>query len=670
MSGDWMRVGVTAASGRAAVFDDIPVTEPTRRRADGFTLRTEIGDTVAVTITPDDAGDAPAVVCYDLFTAMRNLHSVILPDSGRWFMNGLHPISAWRFQRVLDSAIDDVKTPLYIFTGPDRHTAVALGHIGEPYETRCEIVEPVSNRALNVHVRQIGVRFQRGNAGAPIPAHVLAADGSLTEHVVHYTPGGTSGPGRPEAWLTTFQRFTALQRARYGLADRVSDGAMRPVWCTWADWSSDDLTDELILDNAALGAEAGIGSYIIDDGWFGPGLDSSYATDLTIGDWEPDPAKIKDLAGLVRRVRDLGGSTLIWCAPHAVGPAARCFPDREPLLLRDGDDALVMNPTQFYSLCFQCPEARRAMVDLCVRLLTKWDFDGAKYDLFNWVPPIVCGSTHHGHDTTSPLHGLYLTLEAIDVATRAIKPDYIVELKQNYGTPFFSRLGSLMRAGDAPYAPDTNFQRTLHVQGYTALALNDYQTFTEHDGVQDVAVAVVRMLAAGVPAYSVDLERLGAERRAVLRHYNLWYTANLPLVRRQREAVDPDNRALAVTGEDEDVVFRLGVTGPIRLRSVPTTILNGAYDGELVLRVGFADSDSDSGSGSGSDAGSDAGSDSDSELGPGSGPLDVEVVDPAGECVRREQLSDVGAGRVFAVACPAGGLVRLTPAGPAAGGGR
>ena len=244
----------------------------------------------------------------------------------------------------------------------------------------------------------------------------------------------------------------------------------------------------------------------------------------------------------------------------------------------------MLNPTQFYALCFRSPQARQVMTDVCVNLLRRWDFDGAKYDLFNWVPNVPCHSSQHEHDTDSMLWGLYLTLKSIDDATRAIKPDYLVELKQNYGTPFFSQLGSMMRAGDAPYAPETNFLRTLHVQSYTPFALNDYQSFTDEDSAQDVAVTVIMMMAAGIPAYSVDLARLGPDRAAVLCRLHTWYRDKAPLLAAHRVPADPDNAVLAATSPTEDVVFLLGAGGGPVTVDKPTTVLNGTHTTHVAAR--------------------------------------------------------------------------------------
>ena len=65
--------------------------------------------------------------------------------------------------------------------------------------------------------------------------------------------------------------------------------------------------------------EVGIGNYIIDDGWFGPGLDSPYETALNIVDWRPAPAKFPDLASRAGKIGEPGAVGIIWCAPTAGG---------------------------------------------------------------------------------------------------------------------------------------------------------------------------------------------------------------------------------------------------------------------------------------------------------------------------------------------------------------
>lgn len=585
-------VTVTLASGATCVFDGIAFGEAVSLTDPDGAVRLAVSadETPEVTATPGDPGDRIESITYDLFAPMSNLRHVIVPDSGRWYMNALQPITAWRFHRTADSGAHDVLNPLYVFTGPDGYTDVALGLVGLAYEVRCEILEPASNRALNVHVRKIGVRFQRGAEGMPIPDHARAADGSVTDRLFIHRPVHTDGLlNGSEPWTITMRRFAAAQREAYHLVDQAPDDAWQPVWCSWVDWASDELSDQLVLENARRGVELGIRNFIIDDGWFGPGLDSSYDEPLNIGDWQPDPKKFKNMRALVQRVREIGGKTLIWCAPHAVGPAARCLPEREHLLMRGPDGLPARSETQFHSLCFRSPEARDVMTDVCTELVREFDFDGAKYDLFNWLPPTGCQSTRHEHDTDSMLHGLLLTLERIDAETRRIKPDYLVELKQNYGTPFFSGAGSMMRAGDAPYAPETNYLRTLHVQAYCAAALNDYQTFTPVDSPERVAVAVLTMMAVGIPAYGVDLTRLSEECAAVLSYYHAWYLDHLSQLRSHRVPLDASHRLIAappVSVGAPDILFVVQDTTPVPWSGRQAIVLNATHASQLILTGG------------------------------------------------------------------------------------
>jgi len=91
---------------------------------------------------------------------------------------------------------------------------------------------------------------------------------------------------------------------------------------------------------------------------------------------------------------------------------------------------LLMTSNGFHSLCFMCPEARGIMADICAGFIRRWDFDGAKYDLFNCVPNMKCENPEHRHDVSSMIEGLDKTLELIDRKTRALKKDYIVELRR------------------------------------------------------------------------------------------------------------------------------------------------------------------------------------------------------------------------------------------------
>jgi hypothetical protein len=564
-------INVVLQSGDSALFVGIEYGKARTETVGGVMLKFGAAHPAPVTVIPP-AGQVVKSMEYNLRSDIRNYHNVIIPDSGRWFINNMQLVSFWRYNG--ESAVNDVKMPLYIFTGQDMNTSMAFGVVGETYETTFRTLEPKVNRALIVYMRKLSMQIKRGTDSYPIPARIARhnADGSITEHLYFRT--AADAPDQP--WLLTLRDFAAWQKKIYNVPDVTAEGALHPLWCSWTDWFSDDVTEEVVLRSVGEGVKLGIRNYIIDDGWFGPGLDNDYDVELNIGDWEADPAKIKDMAELVRRVKAAGGVPMIWCAPHAVAPGAKCFPQRKNLLIMDEKGQLVMTPNKFHSLCFMCREARELMADICASFVTRWDFEGAKYDLFNCVPNVPCRNPQHVHDATSMIEGLEATLELMDRKCRALKKDYIVELKQNYATPFLSRYGSMTRAGDTPYNSEGNFLRTLYVQAYSPYSINDYQTITNEDTPVAAACVVIKMIAAGIPTYSIDFDRLNDDNKKVIAHYNHWYVGHIVAFGGYRIPLDGGNNVLKLPANGRDFLFLVNGGGPVPLER-SATILNGTF---------------------------------------------------------------------------------------------
>ncbi len=571
-------ITVILRSDRKVAFEGIEPGKAFSQEKDGVRLVVGAEFPAPVTATPP-AGELVKSVEYNLYSDMRNYHKVIIPESGRWFINMTQLVSFWRHKS--DSAVNDVKMPLYIFTGQDLCMGMAFGVIGPCYETAFKTLEPTVNRALIAFMRRLSMQIKRGTDVYPIPDSVAKQnrDGAITEYLYFRTDKDI--PRQP--WLLTLRDFASHQKRIYNLPDVTSDASLESLWCSWTDWFSDDVTDEVILRSAREGVKLGIKNYIIDDGWFGPGLDNDYSVELNIGDWRPDPAKIPDMSKLVAGVRQAGGVPIIWCAPHAVAPGAQCFAQRKKHLIVDDKGELVMTPNKFHSLCFMNAQARQIMADICVGFIREWDFDGAKYDLFNCIPNARCCSKEHDHDATSMVEGLERTLKLIDESCRTIKPDYIVELKQNYGTPFLSRWGTMTRAGDTPYNTEGNFLRTLYVQGYTPFSINDYQTITNEDSPEAAACVVLKMMAVGIPTYSIDFDRLCQANKDVIAHYNNWYRENLPAFRNYRVPLDGENNVFKIAADGRDFFFLVNDGGSFEV-SRPATILNGTFKTDLFVK--------------------------------------------------------------------------------------
>lgn len=580
--GDYMkntfRVTVISDQGKRVVFENLEYGTNGEYSVEGVQLNISSEKIIKIQFTL--AVGKITSIEYDFRLNMQNYYSAILPESGRWFFNSLRMVTFWRDFRKFESGINDTKMPLLILTGNDMFTSAAVGIIGENYETQFNLLEPESNRALNVHTGHITYQVKRGTSHYPIPSRI-SEEKTITEYI--YIAETAEEQQTP--WVLTMREFSEYQRELFSLKDITVKDTMYPLWCTWADWHSNDINDRMILENVEFGLSNGIKNYIIDDGWFGPGLDNNYSVPLNIGDWEPDPTKIPDMKNLVDSIHEKGAKAIIWCAPHAVAKGAKCYHQRKKYLIADREGEPYLNPTQFYSLCFMCKEAREIMADICAEFIVKWGVDGAKYDLFNWVPNVKCENPNHEHDVDSMMDGLNKTFELIEERTRALKENYIVEMKQNYGTPFLSRWGTMMRAGDSPYDGESNFLRTMHVQSYTPFSLNDYQTFTEYDTPRDIAISIIKMLAAGIPAYSVNFKRLTDKQNMVINYLNTWYCNNIDSFMNYRIPCDANNYLLKLANGSSNIYFMINENVMIKDIKCGDMVFNASYHQLITIKT-------------------------------------------------------------------------------------
>lgn len=540
---------------------------------DGLNLYIEYKNSINVKVQSKNNSNRIKKINYNFTLKMKNYSKVIVPDSGRWFLRNTSLIDFWKNCKKFSSNIGDIKIPLFMFLKNNYYVGNAIGIIGRNFETEFKIIEPESNRALNVHTGHIVLSIMRGN-------DIFSLNKTTyDENIFYFNAKCTDN----KPWMLVQREFAHLQRKKYNLSEQYLESALEPMWCSWVDWDSKDINDKMLLSNMEAGVKLGIKNFIIDDGWYGNGLDSDYLTDMDIGDWEPDSRKIPDMKHLVDKAHEIGARAIIWCAPHAVARKSKAFQSNYKYLISDDNGDPIINEPQYYSYCFQCEKSREIMADICVKLIKQWGIDGSKYDLFNWVPNCQCKNPYHSHDVSSMIEGLEKTLELINEKTRKIKPDHIVELKQNYGTLFNMQFGNLMRAGDSPFDIETNYQRTLHIQSYTPYALNDYQTFTEEDNEEDVACCIIKMLAAGVPSYGVNFQKLRENINNVIKYYNNLYIDNINIFKNHRIPLNPSNTAMLIKGINNDYIFLLPNDNFIEINR-SSLIFNGTYNKSIFIK--------------------------------------------------------------------------------------
>ncbi len=569
------RITAHASGGRTVVFEFKSMKKASMRK-DGFSAALDGKFPCGVKIVPPP-GTVLEKVVYAASTPLPNFHEVIVPDTGRSFCDLTQLVTFWG--KPVISRIHNVRMPVWIFTGQDHCTDLAFGVVGKVFETDFIPTEPGRARALVAWMRRLTLEIHRGTDSYPIPSTALAADGSLSESVYF----AEKYSAQRENWILTLRDFSAKLAEFLGSSPRTTKDTMQPFWCSWTDWHSDTVDQKLVMENVREGLKLGIKNYIIDDGWFGPGLDSDWDVKLNIGDWKPDPVKFPKLKQLVKDIHKAGGNAVMWCAPHAVGEAAECFEERKPYFMETKPGVAYRTGNGYYPLCMQCPDARQIMADLAGRMIDEYDIDGFKHDLFNNYPDGPCQSKSHRHDTPSMIEGLRMCLEQLDNVSRKRKKDFIVELKQNYGTPALYQYGTCLRAGDTPYNPEGNYVRTAYLNAYTPYSINDYQTLTNNDPVEASAAIIIKMLSVGIPTYSNDLPNLKEGHKAFLRFYHKWYLERLSQFMNFRIPLDADLGSWYLPGK-EDIYFMVNRCTCIEVqRTGKFQIACGAYGDEIDL---------------------------------------------------------------------------------------
>lgn len=507
-------------------------------------------------------------------TSLRNFNKVIVPDSGRNFI-GMTQQTVYFWTKNFATRVNDIKTPLYIFCGQDHCVSLCFGVIGKDYEREFVSLEPHGGRALSLYSRTLTLQIT-----GEIPEEYRE---EVWEEGIYFMDE-SQNTGIP--WTESLREFHEIRQKWEQITLPYTKESMYPMWCSWTDWDSADVNERIVLDNVTEGVKLGIKNYIIDDGWFGPGLDCDENVKLNIGDWESDPKKFADLKSFSQKIREKGGMSIIWCAPHAVGDVAKVRKARKRHLMVNAEGKLVYTSNGFNVLCMRNPEAREIMADICVRLAREYDTDGAKYDLYNCVPDVECCCEEHEHDTDSMVVALQKTMELIWQKVRAEKSNYIVELKQNYGGSRLATYGTMMRAGDTPYCPEGNFLRTAYIQSYTPYAANDYQTITNYDTIASAAKVIIKMLAVGIPTYSMDLMALEEDKKQLIWFLNNWYIEHIVEKENfKRTAMDGMLDIWYIKGKEESLYFAVNSTKEVVIEKGDFQLLNGSMYPEILLRA-------------------------------------------------------------------------------------
>lgn len=497
---------VLYVDGRTVKFANVP-WKGGRREEGGYVLDTKGGEVLALSVRRKDGAEFDLDhVTYRVSQVLRNFSRVIVPDCGRFYPTQKHALTSWENAAGFGVTVNNWGNPFVAFVDQADACALAVGIVGPPMETffRNEMPGQAEKRdTLVVYKHKLQFRFDRPGCGIKA--------GRIREW-----RDGVYAAVATKTWFHAFRAYAEASKKHLGLGPYPAEpAALDPVWCSWTAWNSDDLTSDLIVENAKHARELGICGMLIDDGWFGPGLDTDEDW-CANGDYEPDPKKIPDMNKLVADLRALDMRSILWMGPVTVSPDSKAFDKVRRLLQHVDGQPHKHKANGMHCLCPSNPEARRYMVDMMVDLLRRYDVDGFKVDLYNNLSPRPCDAPHE-HDVRPNIEGLDRLMKDMWQAIRAVKPDVTLELKQNYGNLRAAQYGTMVRGGDSPYDTDINLERTLYVAAYAPVAHNDYAVWTSRETLRDLGIMIIKMMIGGVPTFSVNFTDMPASQKRAVR---------------------------------------------------------------------------------------------------------------------------------------------------------
>ncbi|MFB7586826.1 glycoside hydrolase family 36 protein [Streptomyces sp. NPDC056169] len=356
----------------------------------------------------------------------------------------------------------------------------------------------------------------------------------------------------------------------------VAPAARMPAYSTW--YSLHQNVDAAAVERqAALSAELGIDSIIVDDGWQTADRTRGYGH---CGDWDPNEAAFPDLAAHVAEVHRLGLAYLLWYAVPFIGRHNDAWDRFKGMILREMPnlDAAVLDPRH--------PEVRAHLIDKISRAVEEWDMDGVKLDFIDLFaaadpPPAPAGADH------ATLHeGVRRLLADLDTRLRRTRPDVIVEHRQPYVGAGLWPYATMVRATDCPLSPAENRQRVIDCRLIAGpLAVHaDMIMWHPAETPESVAVHLINALFS-VPQISVDLAAQTPGQHATLRFWLGVFRRHAGVL--QLGSLEPSRPELGYpqvrAGDEDTTVVARYAPLPVALPDGPGTLLVANADADPVV---------------------------------------------------------------------------------------
>ena len=293
---------------------------------------------------------------------------------------------------------------------------------------------------------------------------------------------------------------------------RVPEAAFEPLYSTWYQFHQ-QITDKEIEAECREAVKLGMKTIIVDDGWQTADNNRGYAY---CGDWQVAPVRIKDMAAHVKRVQDMGMKYMLWYSVPFVGQHSQAYERFKGKFLFPSHGAFVLDP--------RFPEVREYLISTYEKALREWNLDGFKLDFIDsfrikGTDPAIA-ENYAGRDIKSLSEAVNVLMIEVKNRLQTIKPDILIEFRQNYIGPAIRQYGNMFRASDCPGDMQTNRMRIANLRltsGETAV----HADMLEWNLNEKPEVAARQILSSlyGVVQYSVMLRDIPQSHLQMVKHW-------------------------------------------------------------------------------------------------------------------------------------------------------
>ena len=320
---------------------------------------------------------------------------------------------------------------------------------------------------------------------------------------------------RPVFWSESIREASDWMAQVNGYeAFPVNDSAFEPLYSSWYQFHQ-DVNAEAIEQECRIAADLGMKTVILDDGWQTSDGNRGYAF---CGDWKPAAQKFPDMAAHVSAVHNLGMKYLVWYSVPYVGWHSDAYKKFEGKYLYNDrvSSCGVLDP--------RFPEVRKHLVDLYVNALKDWNLDGFKLDFidsfrFHGEDPAV-KEKYAGRDIMNLSEAVNVLMKEVSSALRAIKPEILIEFRQQYIGPAIRQYGNMFRAADCPGNAKDNRMRiaSLRLTSGSTAVHSDMLEWNISETPENVGRAIINSIF-GVVQYSTMLRNIPQEQLDVMRKW-------------------------------------------------------------------------------------------------------------------------------------------------------